>query len=442
MNSWTISGPTKISGEINVHGNKNSSFPCIASSLLIPDVGQSITLQNIPRIRDVFSLCDIIKYLGIRAEWIDEHILKLQRDNKVNLVSIPPEIMSKLRGSMILLGPLMGFYKNFSLPKPGGDKIGNRPLTAHIAAFRDLGFSIEESDSGLVINSQNQLNFEKKEKINKVWLIERSVTATSSLLLFSASMSTNKNLFIYGAACEPHISTICDLLTIMGAEITGRESNYLNISWPNKITKSSIKFRLDDDHIEATTYAIAAAITRSDLIINFSHPQNLELINRYLNWMGVRSKIDVKNKKWTIKGSQSNLELSPELRTIKAEPWPGVPTDIMSLLIVLATQCKGTIKFTEYMYDDRFSFVQTLKDMGASIEENPPHVIKVHGPTQLHGQEAFVRPDIRSGAALLLAALCAKGMTILHDKNNVIERGYEKLPEILTTLGANIDIIA
>ena len=444
METWEIKGPTKLSGEVKTHGNKNSTFPCIAASLLLDSPDQTIILENIPRIKDVFALCDIIKYLGIDSTWIDEHTLRLsqnrsgQNGQSVDTVSIPPEVMAKIRGSIVLLGPLIGKYKKLSLPKPGGDKIGSRPLTAHTLAFRDLGFMIEEKDGALRIDPQNDLGLNSRERKDKIWLTERSVTATLSLILFSRFLEKGKEISIYGAACEPHVNTLCSLISQMGAEISGGMSNFIKISWPNGFKPLDKPFRLDDDHIEATTYAVAATITKNDLFIKFNNPENLELIDRYLNWMGVSTKLDHNAKKWSIFGSRSNLEINSEFKIIKAEPWPGLPTDIMSLLVVLATQCKGTMKFIEYMYDDRFTFVQTLKDMGAQIEENPPHVIKVTGPSPLFGQEAFIRPDIRSGAGLVLAALCAKGTTVLHDKNNVIERGYEKLPETLISLGANI----
>lgn len=442
MNTWEIKGPTKLSGKVEIHGNKNSTFPCIAASLLLKSPDQSITLENVPQIKDVFVLIDVIKYLGIEAVWLNENALKLSpiENFKMDTVSIPTDIMAKIRGSVVLLGPLIGKFKSFSLPKPGGDKIGSRPLTAHVLAFRDLGFSIEEKNGGLFVNQQEKFNFSKNEnKKRKVWLTERSVTATESLLLFSSSLNNDEELMIYGAACEPHIITVCKLLSKMGAEISGKNSNYLQIKWPDGIHQPSEKFILDDDYMEAATYAVAAAITKSDVVINFKNPEFLELIDRYLKWMGVNTNLNVSDNKWSIFGSKSNFEISPDLKVIKAEPWPGFPTDVMSLFVVLATQCHGSVKFLEYMYEDRFTFVQTLKDMGANIEETPPHVIKIYGPTQLSGHETFIRPDIRSGAALLLASLCAKGATTLHDKNNVIGRGYEKLPETLENLGADIE---
>lgn len=441
METWEIKGPTKLSGEVKVHGNKNSTFPCIAAALLLK-LDQSLTLENIPQIKDVFVLLNVVKYLGIDANWLNENTLKLSPINnfKLDTISIPADIMARIRGSIVLLGPLIAKYKSFSLPRPGGDKIGSRPLTAHTAAYRDLGFSVEEKEGGLFINPQEHFDFNKNNnRKNKIWLTERSVTATESLLLFSSSLNYDEKLTIYGAACEPHIANMCELLSWVGAEISGQNSNCIQINWPNGINQPSGNFILDDDHVEAATYATAAAITKSDLTIILKNPEHLELVDRYLKWMGINTNLDISGHKWFILGSKSNFEISPDLKVIKAEPWPGFPTDVMSLFVVLATQCRGSVKFLEYMYEDRFTFVQTLKDMGAHIEENPPHVIKVHGSAQLSGHETFVRPDIRSGAALLLASLCANGTTILHDKNNVIGRGYEKLPETLANLGVNIE---
>jgi len=446
MNTWKITGPTKISGEVKIRGNKNSALPCIAASLLLPHSQQNhsgIILKNIPRIKDVFVLCDILKHLGINAAWTDTHTLELKVVNIPDKLNISPEITKKIRGSILLLGPLAGKYKEFSLPIPGGDKIGTRPLNAHIEAFRDLGFIIEETEEEnnarhiKIAESESENN---DEKVKKLWLIERSVTLTENLLLFSPFMGINKNLFIYPAACEPHVVTLCNLLLKMGAKISGKGSSNISIFWkqPPQL-KESFKFEIDSDHVEATTYAIAAALTKSDLTIHLNNTRHLILIDRYMKLMGVNTNLNNHEQTWTILGTQSSFEKKSHLKVIKAEPWPGFPTDVMSLFVVLATQCIGSFKFIEYMYDDRFGFVQALKDMGAVIEENPPHVIKVHGPAKLSGQKAFMRPDIRSGAALLLAALCANGTTELYDEKGVIERGYEKLPETLAKLGAHIE---
>jgi UDP-N-acetylglucosamine 1-carboxyvinyltransferase len=225
----------------------------------------------------------------------------------------------------------------------------------------------------------------------------------------------------------------------MGAEIRGIGSNRLIVRWPHAPVPPREAIRLDDDFMEAATYAVAAAITKSDLDITHAQVQDLELVDRYLRWMGVRTQVLPEQNLWRIKGSKSSLEIDARrLKAIKAEPWPRFPTDVMSAFVVLATRCTGTLKFLEYMYDDRFGFIPLLEDMGASIRREGQHVITVSGPTALSGNEAFLRPDIRSGAAMLLAALAADGKSILHDRRSVIARGYQDLPKTLASLGARI----
>jgi UDP-N-acetylglucosamine 1-carboxyvinyltransferase len=257
------------------------------------------------------------------------------------------------------------------------------------------------------------------------------------LLLYSAFMPPDEQLTIIDAACEPHIVTLCTILEAMGARIEGIYSNLLRITWPEGRRAPAAAISLDHDFMEATTYAIAAALTRSDLTIQFQNAGiYLFLIDRYLGWMGVRTVLE--RDTWRILGSTSSLRIETSLSSIKAEPWPRFPTDVLSMFVVLATQCTGTLKFVEYMYDDRFGFIQSLRDIGARIDVLPPHAIIVRGPTPLSGNDLFLRPDIRSGAAMLLAALASTGVTSLHDRNNVIERGYQQLPETLTALGARI----
>ena len=223
----------------------------------------------------------------------------------------------------------------------------------------------------------------------------------------------------------------------MGADIQGLYSSVVSERWPQGRHAPDAPVRLDDDFMEATTYAIAAAITHGDVAMAFENAGlYLHLIDRYLNWMGVRTELTAHG--WRILGSASTLHVDPTLTVIKAEPWPRFPTDVMSMAVVLATQCTGSLKFVEYMYDDRFGFVQSLRDLGARITPTSAHTIAVSGPTPLTGNEVFLRPDIRSGAAMLLAALVCRGTTVLHDRNRVIERGYQDLPQILADLGARI----
>lgn len=430
--AWSVTAGARLSGTVAIHGNKNAALPSITAALLLPDQG-TLVLEAVPRIRDVETLVRILGHLGITASWTSSQQLTLTRTAPPPTVpDIPSDLTGKIRASIALLGPLAGMYQRFKLAKPGGDRIGGRPIGAHMTALSDLGIVVteepgylacERSSSGVVGGT--------------ICLTEQSVTATLMLLLYSGFMDPGQELTIIDAACEPHIVTLCGILESMGARIEGVYSNLLRISWPEARHAPTAPQRLDDDFMEATTYAVAAALTRSDLVIPFRNAGvYLFLIDRYLGWMGVRTLLG--HDSWTIYGSTSTLELDPALKAIKAEPWPRFPTDVLSVFVVLATQCTGTVKFVEYMYDDRFGFVQSLRDIGARIELLPPHAIVVHGPTPLAGNDLFLRPDIRSGAAMLLAALVSGGSTVLHDRNGIIERGYQQLPETLAALGANI----
>lgn len=436
--TWRIHGGKRLSGTVSLHGNKNSALPAMAASLLLAKSGQRIVLDNVPRIRDVQVLSDILGHLGIRASWLGPDRLSLERIRRFpKAPDIPRGVVARIRGSIILLGPLAGIWPEFKLPKPGGDKIGTRPITAHMNALADLGVRITDRRGVLTVRRTVTDSVPRLS----VWLTEQSVTATEAVLLYSPFLGSRTTLTVYGAACEPHIVTLCRLLSAMGARIGGAGSNRLTVRWPRAPRPPKDPVRLDDDFMEATTYAVAAAVTGSDLDIRFSRPADLELIDRYLRWFGVRSEVVPSRKLWRILGSRSPLRVDARLQVIKAEPWPRVPTDVMSVLVVLATQCSGTVKFLEYMYDDRFGFVQMLQDMGARISAQGPHVISVTGPTPLAGNEMLMRPDIRSGAAMLLAALAGQGASVLHDRNDVIGRGYQELPESLARLCASVELI-
>lgn len=405
----------------------------MAAALLLSP-GQSLTLEHVPRISDVDTLADILSRLGVATVWADSETLVLTRTAVPSTIEVPADLTRRIRGSLVLLGPLVGLYPSFALSMPGGDRIGGRPIGAHVTALADLGVHVAR------VNDVLECRRRGAPRGGTVVLVEQSVTATLLLLLYSAFLAPDDHLTIVDAACEPHIVTLAHILTAMGAVVQGTYSSTLTIRWPQGRQTPAEPIRLDDDFMEATTYAIAAAITHGDVTMVFANAGlYLHLVDRYLGWMGVRTELTAHT--WRILGSASTLHITPSLGVIKAEPWPRFPTDVMSMAVVLATQCTGTVKFVEYMYDDRFGFVQSLRDVGAHITVMPPHAIAVDGPTPLVGNELFLRPDIRSGAAMLLAALVCRGTTVLHDRGAVIERGYQDLPQTLAELGARISAV-
>jgi UDP-N-acetylglucosamine 1-carboxyvinyltransferase len=433
VKTWRIGTGARLAGTVPTHGNKNAALPCMAAALLLP-VGASLRLDHVPVISDVATMSDILMHYGIRSLWVGPSSLILLREHYVPTApDIPSELASRIRGSIVLLGALATQYPRFRLAKPGGDRIGGRPITAHLTALADLGFEVKEEAHALTVQRMGTT-----VRSGAIILTEQSVTATLLVLLASAALAPDEHLTIINAACEPHIVSLCGLLESLGARIDGLYSNLLTIRWPTGIGAPTAATRLDDDFMEAATYAVAAAVTESDLTIPFANARlYLALIDRYLGWMGVHTHLEP--HAWHIFGTRSTRRLTPGLQTIKAEPWPRFPTDIMSMFVVLATQCTGSLRFVEYMYDDRFAFVQSLRDIGARIDTSPPHAIVVHGPTPLSGNELFLRPDIRSGAAMLLAALASDGSTVLHDRRGVIARGYQDLPQTLAALGAPIE---
>lgn len=431
--TWRIGTGARLNGRLFLHGNKNSALPCLAAGLILP-AGGSFRLTNVPRISDVEAMIQILRVYGVEISWTGPSDILVTRTSYVDPApTLPPELARAIRGSIVLLGALATQYPAFDLAKPGGDRIGGRPITAHLTALSDLGYETIDQPGVLAVR-----RLTREPHGGTIVLIEQSVTATLMLLLYSACLGPREHLTIVNAACEPHIVTLGQLLGGLGATIEGLASNLITIRWPRGVRSHNNPIRLDDDFMEATTYAIAAAITKSDLEIPFHDAAiSLNVIHRYLQWMGVQTTLDANH--WHVRGSASSLQIHPGLSVIKAEPSPRFHTDVMSMFVVLATQCTGTLKFIEYMYDDRFGFVQSLRDIGARIDSDGRHAIVVHGPTPLSGNELFLRPDIRSGAAMLLAALAASGTTVLHDHRRVIERGYQELPETLARLGAPID---
>lgn len=432
VRTWRIGTGARLTGTVPIHGNKNAALPCIAAALLLP-VGSTLRLDHVPAISDVDAMLDIMSCYGVRAQRVGPSSLELTRERfESSAPEVPPELASRIRGSIVLLGALASQYSSFRLAKPGGDRIGSRPITAHMSALADLGFSVRDEEHALAVEQVSDV------RGGAVILTEQSVTATLMVLLYSARLGPGEHLTVINAACEPHIVTLCGLLESLGARIDGLYSNLLTIRWPTGVRAPIGATRLDDDFMEAATFAVAAAVTKSDLTIPFSNAGlYLALIDRYLGWMGVTTRLE--RHAWHVLGAQSTRQISPGLRVIKAEPWPRFPTDILSMFVVLATQCTGSLRFVEYMYDDRFGFVQSLRDIGARIDTAPPHAIVVHGPTPLSGNELFLRPDIRSGAAMLLAALASDGSTVLHDRRDIIGRGYQNLPQTLAALGAPIE---
>lgn len=447
MSNLKITGGAKLAGEVTVTGNKNAALPCLAATLLLPPAPFELTLSNLPQIRDVRILIYILKSMGLS---FDENVPGTIVVSNTGFCphpdqdfSLPPGEARKFRGAILLLGPLLRFFHRVIIPQVGGCKIGPRPIDSHLQGFAALGLEI--TDQGESAYTLTHHPAKKKTGHLSIWLKEASVTATENLLLsLGVNPKIKTGVTIINAACEPHVQTLCALLKTMGATIKGAGTNVLEVA-PGTPRPKNLVLDLEPDYIEALTYAVAAALTKSDVTIHHVDPEDLFLINWYLNHLGVYTRFTKGPKDkfcWKIYGENSHLEIHPSLKNIKAEPWPGLPTDALPLFMVLATQCQGELEFVDYMYNGRLNrLINALQLMGASIWPTGisgySHGALIKGPAPLIGHHQL-GSDLRTGASLVLAGLAAKGETIT-ENFEVIERGYEGLPEKLLALGAKVE---
>lgn len=412
---YIINGGKQLIGKIQSSGNKNAVFPSMAAALLSQE---EVILENVPDIKDTEVLIEIIKKLGVSVSKKDSVV----RINAKNLKhsNLPKELVTKLRGSIVLVGSLLGRLGRVTFHHPGGDIIGKRSIEIHLEGFKALKVDLERNDlkySLSCLEDTRETNF---------FLPEASVTAAQNLILFSAlgkRVVTLKN-----CPREPQIVDLCNLLIQMGAKISGTGTDTLVICGVEKL--SGTKFRLGIDYIELGTYAIAACVTGGRITVAGLDSTDLEPVLFPLTRFGV----EVQRNGSEMTFAAGKLRSVPKLIT---NIWPGFPTDMMSAAIVLATQSKGVTLCHDWMYESRMFFVDKLITMGANITLADPHRVFVYGPTRLRGRELDT-PDIRAGMALVLAALLARGRSIIH-RAELIERGYEDVVSKLRSLGAEIE---
>lgn len=419
MSKFLINGGKKLKGKIHIYGNKNSILPCIAAALLTQE---PVTLRNVPKIYDVEVLLKIMEYLGATVE-IGDHSVKITC-NQIKTVCLPEELVAKLRGSILLVGPLLARCGRVEFFHPGGDVIGKRSIETHIEGLTELGFGFNNDDRFYkgYIRRKNNTNRE-------VFLDEASSTATENLIMASAlfpGTTTLKN-----CAREPQIVDLCKMLIGMGVEIEGYGNSTIVIKGKNHLTGT--EFTIISDYIELGTYAVAAALTKGELEAGGEGFANLEPVTKYLGKMGVLFKY-ISDKQIMV--SAKSLTAMPKLHT---NIWPGFPTDMMSTAIVLATQARGISLMHDWMYESRMYFVDKLQSMGANITVADPHRVFIYGPNKLYGRN-LETPDIRAGMALVLAALVAHGTSTIN-RAELIERGYEDVVGKLQSLGADIQRI-
>jgi UDP-N-acetylglucosamine 1-carboxyvinyltransferase len=428
MGRFDIIGRKPVKGLHRVPGNKNAALPMIAAALLTTE---PVTLENVPDITDVRVMLDFVARFGAKVSFDKENRKVTIEAKKVRSIRLDPVIAKKIRTSVLFAGPLLARKGSVSLPPPGGDVIGHRRLDTHIDGFKALGAKAK------VGRRMISLSVAKTKGLTgaKILLDEASVTATENILM--AAVIAKGTTEIYNAACEPHVQDLCTMLNWMGAKISGVGTNLLTVEGVE--TLHGTVARVGCDLIEAVSYLTAAVITGGELTLEGVDIPGFNIISKPLKRFGVR---------WSADGAKGSLYVPPRQRlkmsydlgdaipSVSDGPWPMFPSDLISILIVLATQTRGTCLFFEKMFESRLYFVDRLRQMGAKIVQCDPHRVVVTGPCRLYGR-TISSPDIRAGISLVIAALAAKGeSTILNA--GTIDRGYVDVEGSLARLGAAI----
>jgi len=423
MEQFIIRGGQRLSGTIEASGNKNSALPLLAACLL---TDEPVLLHNVPDILDVHIMGDLIARMGAAVEWLGSGQVRVHA-RQITRPQIDPQLSQKIRASIVLAGPMLARHGQLELAAPGGDVIGQRRIDTNILALQRLGAQVEFAD-GFRMRADRLIGAD-------ILLDEASVLATENAVM-AAALAKGTTL-IRNAACEPHVQDLCNFLNSLGAQIDGIGSNRLIIRGVDRLHGG--EFRVGADFMEIGSFIGAAAVTGGEIRIKNADPQHLDMIKLVYERLGVTW--DTEGQDVIVPRMQS-MAVTPDLGnripTIKAQPWPAFPTDLMSIVLLIATQARGTVLFHEWMYDARFFFTDKLVNMGARIVLCDPHRALVYGPTPLHGNVTITSPDIRAGMALLLAALCADGVTTIRNIRQ-IDRGYQEVEGKLRALGAQIE---
>jgi UDP-N-acetylglucosamine 1-carboxyvinyltransferase len=421
MHEYIIDGGFPIKGTIAASGNKNAALPCIAAALLTQ---QPVILHNIPDIEDTAVMLKILESFGAKAENTGKHSWKITAE-KIENTEIPAELSKKIRASILFAGPLLARTGKAEMLPPGGDVIGRRRLDTHFFALTQLGVRVEIN--GKFVFTANKLTG------TDIFLDEMSVTATENAVM--AAVLAEGSTIISNAASEPHVQDLCNMLSAMGADITGTGSNILKIKGVKQL--HGCEFTIGPDYMEIGSFIGLAAATHGSIKITGINPPDMRPMHTGFCKLGIS---------WTIEGSSLIVPTVQELKVnndigsstpkIDDAPWPGFPPDLTSIMTVVATQVEGTVLIFEKMFESRMFFVDKLINMGACITLCDPHRAVVSGPRILHGDH-LVSPDVRAGMAMVIAAMAAHGESRISNVYQ-IERGYEHLVERLQSVGAHI----
>ncbi len=431
MAKFLVEGGKKLKGELIPQGAKNEALQVLCAILL---TSEEVEISNVPDIRDVNKLIELLQDLGVKIQKINSNTYIFKADNiQLNYLFSDQykKSAAQLRGSVMLVGPLLARFGKGIIPKPGGDKIGRRRLDTHFIGFENLGAEFKyDADNGVYEVTANTL------KGKYMLLEEASVTGTANIIM-AAVMAEGKTT-IFNAACEPYVQQLCKMLNSMGAQISGVGSNLLNIEGVKSL--KGCKHKILPDMIEIGSFIGLAAMTQSEITIkNVSYP-DLGIIPNVFQKLGIN--IDVKNDDIHVP-SQDVYEIDNfidgSILTISDAIWPGFTPDLLSIVLVVATQARGSVLIHQKMFESRLFFVDKLIDMGAQIILCDPHRATIIGLERKQPLKAIemTSPDIRAGVSLLIAAMSAKGTSIIHNIEQ-IDRGYQNIEKRLNAIGANI----
>lgn len=422
MERFIIEGGVPLRGTVTPSGNKNAALPILCASLL---TDEPVTVRNVPRIRDVQDILALLAGLGVEIRELSEHAFVLHARD-IRETKLDRDICAQIRASILLAGPMLARRGQVELPPPGGDVIGRRRVDTHLHALTALGAEVR-------VNGDFELKADGLRGA-QIFLDEASVTATENALM--AAALAQGTTIIRNAASEPHVQDLAHFLNKMGAHIGGIGSNTLTIEGVAKLHGTETE--LNPDHIEVGSFIALAAVTHGELLIQNAAPEYLPMVFLAFERLGVRC--EVRGRDVFVPADQSmsiQSDFHDAVPKIDDGIWPAFPTDLMSIALVTATQCVGTILIHEKMFETRMFFADKLVSMGARVILCDPHRAVVVGPSHLRGEQ-LQSPDIRAGMALILAALCAQGKSTMANIGQ-IDRGYERIEEKLRKLGARIE---
>ncbi len=419
-----IEGGVPLSGTITPAGNKNGALPILAACLLTDD---EVILRNVPRISDVEAMVDLLRSLGARVEWLGPSEV-LVDSSTVETTEVDAGLSERIRASFLLAGPLLARFGSARMPPPGGDVIGRRRLDPHLDAFRALGALVDDREAEIRLTAPS-LGLSPCDFL----MDEPSVMATENALM--AAALTRGPTVIRNAASEPHVQDLARMLAAMGAPIDGIGSNVMTVH--GQASLRGCTHSIAADHIEIGSFMALAGVTGGELIVKDTVPADLRMIRLVFERLGLRSELHGHDV--IVPGNQQLVirnDSGGHMPKVEDGPWPAFPADLTSIALALATQSEGSVIIHEKMFENRLFFTDKLVNMGAAITICDPHRAIVVGPRPLRGSRVE-SPDIRAGMAMLIAALCADGTTVIGNAHH-IDRGYERIDERLRQLGARI----